>query len=362
MLLRGLPEVVSGRDCSSFGEDTHDIASQNLAEHAAANSRPEEGVCQPRQPARVGQLAGRNDEAVPVAPERGNVFADGVEYVPKVPDHLLDPIAAEIARVEDDADDPPEVRDCPQLLVVDVARVCVSAEQPGVAHDGRLARDPARVQKPGTVDVRQVDEHTCRLATANEIEAPPRQAGVIATSTSVRRIARMVRGEMQQAEVSHAAAREVVDLVEVALERVGTLDSQKPGDHAVSTTELDFVRRPGDPQFRWMKGGRLDQKINLVSDGSRQPRRVRNEREGYEPEKLSSHARVSKPWQVDVTAESRSPEGRFVPDEKVVAKPARPHERVRVQIDGRVLGVKRSRVFRSFHRALYRALDRMRVF
>ena len=54
---------------------------------------------------------------------------------------------------------------------------------------------------------------------------------------------------------------------------------------------------------------------------------------------------------VDVAAERRAREGRLVARVQVVADPARPHERVGVKVDRRVLGVNGPGVERPLHDA-----------
>ena len=95
---------------------------------------------------------------------------------------------------------------------------------------------------------------------------------------------------------------------------------------------------------------RLDEDVDLFVDDAREPAHALGDGERHEAEELRAHAALAHARKVDVAAERRARQRRLVARVQVVAEPARPHERVGVQVDRRVLGVKRSGLLGAAHR------------
>src|SRR5262249_11178935 len=150
-----------------------------------------------------------------------------VDHVTQVANDVVDAVAAEETRTEDDADDAALVGDGAQLVVVDVAPVPESAGDSGVRDDGRPLGHRACLEKSLSIDVREIDDAAGRFAALHELLAPPRQAVAVAPPAAVSGKACLVGAEMQDAEVTHATAREVLDAVEVAVERVRAFDAEE---------------------------------------------------------------------------------------------------------------------------------------
>ena len=258
-------------------------------------------------------------------------------------DDRLEAIAANEAWTEDDADDAALVGDGAELLVVDISPVIERAEDAGVAHDRRLGREAAGIEKAALVDVRKIDDDAGVLAPLDEVAAPAREPVVVAMAAAVRRVAGLVRAEVEKADVANPAPGEDVDVVEGALERMSSFDPEERADRSVLAARLDLGRGADEPE---RAGPRLDLRLEVVDllvDGPCHSVRPIGERERDEPEELRAHPTVTHAGQVDVTAEGREGKRGLVPLVHVVADPARPHERVRVQIDGGMRDVKRER-------------------
>src|SRR5205085_12121700 len=105
------------------------------------------------------QVAGRDDETVPVAAEGDAVLAADVHHVPEVADDGLGRTLTEEPGVEHDPHHSPGGGDGPDLVVVDVAPHVVHAPHAGVGHDGgrRPVVHRQRVPETGPVHVGQVD-------------------------------------------------------------------------------------------------------------------------------------------------------------------------------------------------------------
>ena len=104
------------------------------------------------------------------------------------------------------------------------ARGIVTARGGMTSHAAVVARGMGRPCVSGAGDI-QIDEHAGRLGPTHEIEAPGREALRVAAAAPVGRKPRLVRAEVQQAEVSHAAPGKRLELVEVPLERVRALQN-----------------------------------------------------------------------------------------------------------------------------------------
>ena len=137
---------------------------------------------QARQLEARGHVARRDDCAVPVAAERGVVFANGLHDVREVIDDrgraAAAPVrAAEIAAVEDHADHAAGVGDRAQLRVVEIAPARVNARHSGMRGEQRLSAvmDLDGVEEAARVDVRQIDEHAA-LVECSTYARPTRSA------------------------------------------------------------------------------------------------------------------------------------------------------------------------------------------
>src|SRR5262249_21529614 len=158
------------------------------------------------------------------------VFADDLHDVFHVRDDRIEAVSADIARAEDDADDAALVGDRAELGVVDVAPVLERAKNASVADDGWFLGDAAGVEEALLAAVGEVDEDVLLLAFFDELEAPAREAGAVGATLSVCRIASLVRAEVEEPDVSDAAACERGHVLEVAFERVRALDPEQRAD------------------------------------------------------------------------------------------------------------------------------------
>ena len=165
----------------------------------------------------------------------------------------------------------------------------------------------------------------------------------------------LVRGEVEEADVAHAAPRERGDVVEGTLERVGTLDPEERAHHAFRLALLDLGCRAHEAERARLVRHLAVERIDLLVDGARHPARPIRKRERDQPEELRAHASLAHAGEVDVTAERRERERRLVCLVDVVADPARPHQRVGVQIDRGVLGVDRACGVRGERHGTHRA-------
>ena len=133
-----------------------------------------------------------------------------------------------------------------------------------------------------------------------------------------------------------AAEREALEHTQVSLERVRSLDAEERADGSPGMARDDLVRRPHLAELAAAAHYGLVERVDLLVNGSRQPARATEEREGYEPEELATHAPGAHARNVDVSADRRAGKGRRVTREEVVRQPSRPHQCVRVQVDRRI--------------------------
>ena len=128
-------------------------------------------------------------------------------------------------------------------------RQCSNApSDAGVADDRRLLGEVARVEEALSVDVREIDDAR-RSASHRPTSSRP---NAVRPSSSRRplaicREARLVGAEVREAQVANAPAREVIDLVEIALERVGALDAEERRDRPGGLGRGDVARGAGEP-------------------------------------------------------------------------------------------------------------------
>jgi cysteine synthase A len=203
-----------------------------------------------------------------------------------------------------------------------------------VAHNGGLSGRCAGIEEASSVDVRQIDDHAGRLAVLDQLETPRREAAIVAPPATVRRIARFVRAEVKKAEVADTAARELVEPTYLAFECVRSFDAQEGGNGPVATNGFHVVGRSCQPHGARIPRDRLVEDVDLLVYCARKAPHVPCDGKRDEPEELPSDASLPHPGDVDVAAEGRAPQGGLVPRVDVVSEPARPHQRVGVQVDG----------------------------
>ena len=149
---------------------------------------------------------------------------------------------------------------------------------------------------------------------------------------------------MKETEVPHPAPGEDVDVVEVPLERVRPLDPEERADRAVRPRRLEVRRRPHEADGLRVARDRRVERVDLLVRRLREPARLFAHRDTDEAEELRPHSAVDHSRHIDVTADGGAGERRLVPHEKVVAEPAAPHQRVRVEIDRRMRRMDGSRL------------------
>jgi hypothetical protein len=91
-------------------------------------------------------------------------------------------------------------------------------------------------------------------------------------------------------------------------------------------------------------GDRGVELVDLLVDDPRQAARPLEDRHRHQAEELRPHAALAHPGQVQVARPRPARQRRLVVLVHVVAPPAGPHERVGVQVDGRVLRVESLRL------------------
>jgi hypothetical protein len=126
---------------------------------------------------------------------------------------------------------------------------------------------------------------------------------------------------------------------------VGPLDAQQRGDRAVACAGLDIGSSTRQAKRRRLPVDRLTEGIYLLVHHAGEAADPPRDRQRHEAEELRTDTALPHPRQVHVPSEDRAPEGRLVPDVKVVSEPPRPHERVGVQVDGGMCDVQRSSLF-----------------
>ena len=159
-----------------------------------------------------GSLSGlrRDDEAVPVAAERGAVFADDVDDVLQVLHDRLEAVAADEARTEDDAD---ARRPCRRRRGAARRRCCASARTRRARRCGSTIGGffaiAARIEEAAACSCAR-DRRARRSSSqrSHELAAPRREALRRRAAAAVGGEARFVRAEVEEAEVAHAAPRE----------------------------------------------------------------------------------------------------------------------------------------------------------
>ena len=328
-------------------ENAHRIVTQDLHYRLFAKPRAKKGVGQKGQTSGVAKLGGRYDETVPIRAEGDGVLARNVYDVKDMTDDVVDPVATEKARAEDDADDAPLFGHGAKLLVVDVAPVRVGARDAGVRDDRGALCHATSVQKPAPVQVREVDDHGGRFAALDELLAPARQTFFVAPPAAVRGKAGLVRAEVQEPEVANAPPRVVIDPFEVPLERVGPLDPEKSAGRAVAVGPIDFFGRAHLAQTPLGAADLGVEQIDLLVDRSGVP--PVGDRHRDQAEELRADAPFDEAGHVDMTKEGGARQDGVVAHGEVVADPAAPHERVGVQVDGGMSRMKSPGVGASVH-------------
>ncbi len=285
----------------------HHVSAKNLADGPLVDAGAEERVGQKGQSPRVAELASRDDHSVPIAPQRRRIFAGDVQDMNEVLDHRFEAVAAQVSREKDDANHASLLGDGAELIVVDVAPVPVCTEHAGVTDDWRLRCSRARVEEASTVDVGQIDENTGGLATVDELETEWGEALAVLSPLSVCGVSRVIRREMQEAEVTYAASSKGFHVVEVALERVSTLDAKESADHSVATTGFDLGCAPHQPELVRAAFGGLFEEVDLLMHRVGEPAHSLCDGQRHQSEELRSHAGVAQAGQVDVTREGSAP-------------------------------------------------------
>ncbi len=315
------------------GQDTEDVAAENLTNRLLGQPSLKKRVDEQREPGRVRERRARHDEPVPVASEGGGLLPGHVEDVLEVADHGSQSVASEVPGAEEDTDDAPLAGYGAELLVVDVAPVGEGAGGPRVAHDGARAQRLARVHEAASVHVGEVDEDAERLAALDERVTERSEPVRVVPPRTVRREARLVGAEVGEAQVADPPSGEGVELPEVPFERVRSLDPEQRTNRAGCVALLDLGGRPDLAERAVAAGGGRVQSVDLLVHGAGEATRHARERQRDEAEELAARPSALQARQVDVTAEGRAGEGRGVAPEQVVPKPTHPHQRVGVQID-----------------------------
>ncbi len=149
---------------------------------------------------------------------------------------------------------------------------------------------------------------------------------------------------MEEPEVTHPAPREDVDVGDVPFERVRPFDAEERSDRSVRPRRFELVGGADEPERVRTSGDRGFEGVDLLVRRLRQAAHLFAERDGDESEELRPHAAVDHAWNIDMPANCRHRQRRSVAAEKVVADPTAPHERVGVEVDGRVGGVDGARL------------------
>jgi hypothetical protein len=164
---------------------------------------------------------------------------------------------------------------------------------------------------------------------------------------------------VQEPQIPHATVGKVIDPVQIALQRVGALDSQqRPGD----ALPLDALDIGGGANLLESARALYDvrfERVDLLVDGASVSAARHGER--HQPEELRADPPFYQSRDIDVTEEGGSGKRGGVPGAKVVTHPPRPHERVRVEVDGGVGRVERSRLQRSVRSSSVRRCKIRRV-
>lgn len=251
----------------------------------------------------------------------------------------LEAIAADVARAEDDADDTALVGNGTKLLVVDVPPMLERSEHPRMTDDGRLLGDPARIEKPTLVDVREIDEDAFVFASLDELEPPWREAVGVAPAAAIRRIGGFIGAEVNDADVANAALREDPDVVERAFECVGSFDSKQCGKSSIGLAAGDLRGSPNEMKRAGLHGHLSLERVDLFVNGPRHSACTIREGEGDEAEELGAHSSFAHAGKIHMAAEGGEGKWWLVGLVEVVANPARPHQRIGVEVDGRVFGM-----------------------
>ena len=270
----------------------------------------------------------------------------------EVRDHRREPFSADEPRAEDHAHAAAGVRGGADLSVVDVSPVLERSEDARVAHEDGALGHRAGVEESAPVDVREIDDHVLRLASLDERTTPRREPGSVVAAATVRGRARFVRAEVEEAQVAHAAPRELGESVDVALERVRAFDPEQRADGARGARRFDLVRGADETEVIGSPHDGLVERIDLLVDGSREPALAAKSphRQGDEAEELGADAALAKARNVDVPAQRGARERSLVSAVEIVSNPPAPHERVRVEIDRRMSVVESARLVRPLHR------------
>ncbi len=146
---------------------------------------------------------------------------------------------------------------------------------------------------------------------------------------------------MQEAQVAQAAAREAIEVVEIALERVRAFDAEQRGDRTFCVRRFDVFAGVAKAKLARAAERRVEH-VDLFVDRAREAADFSEHRKRDQAEELPADAAFAHARQIDVTEKRLLRERRVVPREEIVAEPAAPHERVRVQIDRGMAIVKRS--------------------
>src|SRR5262249_30235425 len=142
--------------------------------------------------------------------------------------------------------------------------------------------------------------------------------------------------------------REGVEALDFPFQCVRPLDPQQRAEEALLAAALNLRSGLDEPQAR-SPYDRLLEGVDLFVDGARHTADARGNWERYEPEELRAHSPLPHARKIHVAGERRAWQRRGVTRVEVVADPARPHERVRVQIDRGVAGVQVLRLERAEH-------------
>src|SRR5436190_9551261 len=88
---------------SCFPQHAHDITTEDFPDRLGLHSFGEKRVGEERETTWIFERLRGDDEAVPIASERGSVFADDVDDMEEMLHDGIEPVTADEARTEDDA-------------------------------------------------------------------------------------------------------------------------------------------------------------------------------------------------------------------------------------------------------------------
>ncbi len=197
--------------------------------------------------------------------------------------------------------------------------------------------------------MRKIDDYAERLAPADEGLAEGRQSLGIAPAATERRVAGLVGAEVEKAEVADTTPGEAIELFEIAIERMSSLDPEERGRNAIAGSGLDLAGGEDLADATGMGGHQPVERVDLLLDGGRIASFGKGQRD--QAEELRSDASLDQPRKIHVPGEGGPRKGRLMPFGQVVADPSRPHQRIGVQIDGGMFRMNRASFVGAEHGA-----------